>query len=456
MRFGIREKKTVLGSFTSERCGTCKKSIEFRMEKAVWYAVVLGVNLIPLRARYESVCARCGTAAPVKNRIARRLARKHFAGRQLIQQLWMAVRLLIAVSVVAAAVALPLTIRIPVSRDVETLKALVSADGDYAIKDGSDQMLAIVHVENGVKTLLWYDKLSVLTGTGSRGGKFYLHETYQEAADSAGNTILIRNIDDPGRLLDQYNSIIRLYYYDEAADALGFYQGVETLSDIQYKPGKVVYPNINFDEDGEKQQYVTVLYILSNAQVRAQFMESAQGGSFNRLVAVSIDAIRGGRVTDQSYYYLDDEAISLAAQAGLTQDSEAQDFADFIEANGISATITTHYEYFGNTGVVASETDTAPDENGDMQTSTTAFNITEKNGYYIFPIPRSKGGIMPKSGAGKSPRKIPKRRIWIGAAVLLMALAALSAALINAGWCGTQRSIRMAARIWNRCPKRTA
>ena len=384
MVFGIREKKTELGRFTSDQCEACKKGIEFRMEKTVRYLVLFGVDLVPLRVRYESVCKRCGRGERIKNRMARGLARKHFMGAQAKQQFFMVLRLLIAAAVVAAAVILPLSIKIPVSRDTEVLKSLVSADGDYAVKDGDGAMLAIVHAEDGVKTLLWYDKVSVLTDTGSKGGKFYLHETWQEAADGAGNAILIRNIDDPGWLVDQYSSVVRRYSYDEEAGELSFYQGVEDLSAIEYTSGKVTYPNIRFDDEGEKQEYVTVLYILSNAWLRAQFIASASGGSMDRLVAVFIDTVSGGRVTDQQYYYFDDDAISLAQQAGLTQDSEAQAFADFISGNGLSAAITCHYEFFGNTGVTESETQTMPDENGDMQTTTVQYDITVRDGYYIF------------------------------------------------------------------------
>lgn len=384
MIFGIREKKTTLGSFTSDKCTSCKKSIEYRMEKTIRYLVIFGINLVPLRVRYESVCEKCGTAEALKGSTARGLARKHFAGRQLKQQFFMALRLLLAVAVIAAVVVLPTTIKIPVNREPEALKALVSADGDYAIKDRYDELLAIVHVENGVKTLTWYDQVTELTGTGSRGGRFYLHESYQEATDAAGNTILIRVIDDPGRLVDQYNSIIRLYSYNEDSDALTFYQGVEDLSAIQYSSGKVVYPYIRFNEAGEKQGYVTVLYNLSNARLSAQFIAS-ESGAYDKLCAVNIDTLSGGRVTDQRYYYFDDNTMALAIQAGLTQDSGAQAIADFIRANGLIAMITTHLEFYANTDVVRLEETTMPDANGVMQTSTVEYDITAKDGYYILP-----------------------------------------------------------------------
>jgi hypothetical protein len=385
MVFGIRERKTTLGVFTSDRCGACKKSIEYRMEKTVRYLVVFGVNLLPLRVRYESVCKRCGEREPVKSRAARGLAYQHFFGAQAKQQLFMALRLLIAAAVIAALAILPLTIKMPVSRDREALKALAGADGDYAVMDREGELLAIVHAESGANTLVWCDQVSLLTGTGSKGGRFYLHEAFQEASDSAGNTILIRSIDDPGWLVDQYDSIVRLYSYNEEKDALSFYQGVEDLSAIEYTTRRVTYPYISFDDEGQKQQYVTVLHLLRDARLRAQFMPSASGEAMDRLVAVFIDTLDAGRVTDQQYYYFDDEAISLARQAGLTQGSDAQAFADFIRINGLSATITCHYEFFGNTGVIASETQMMPDANGDMQTTAAQYDITEKDGYYIFP-----------------------------------------------------------------------
>ncbi len=382
MIFGIREKTTVLGRFTSDRCEACKKEREYRMEKTVRYLVVFGVNVVPLRVRYAGVCEGCGVSEPVKNRTARELAGKHFKAAQRKQQFCMALRLLAAAAVIAAAVVLPLTIRAPLSRDTETIKALVSADGTYAIKSADDELLAIVHAEGGTKTIIWYDEVSVLANTGSQGGKFYMHETYEEAADASGKTILIRNIDDPGRLLDQYDSIIRQYSYNEDTGELSFYQGVEDLSAIEYTPGKVTYPYTYFNEEGEKQQYVSVLYLLSNARMSVQFAE-ASDGSFSKPVAVFIDSMSGSRVTDQRCYYLSDEQIALAQQAGLTPDNSAQDFSDFLQSNGVEPTLTYHYEFYGSTGVIASETHTVPDENGDMQTSAVTYTITAKDGYYI-------------------------------------------------------------------------
>ncbi len=384
MKFGIFENKTALGEFTSDKCVYRKKSIAFRLEKTVKYIYLFSIPLLPLHLRYFSVCENCGEAAPVAGRIARGLAREHFWGAQFKQRFFMALRLILAVAVIAAAAILPFSIRIPVSRDTEKLKSLVSADGNYAVQNADGEVLALINVAGGINTLLWYDKVSVLENTGSEGGTFYLHEYYKEAADSAGNTILIRDIDDPGQLTDQYNSIVRLYYYDEENDALGFYQGVEDFSAIQYAPDKVIYPQIRFDDEGEKQQYVTVLYIQDDAQVRAQFMAAA-GGDFTRLVAVSIDTISSGRVTDQQYYYLSGDTIALAEQTGLTQESDARAYFDFIADNALEATITCHYEHFGNTSVVASETQTIPDANGDMQTQTTEYDITAVDGYYVFP-----------------------------------------------------------------------
>jgi hypothetical protein len=385
MKYGIHEKKTNLGKFTSDKCPACKKSIQFRLEKAVKYFYAFSIPLLPLRVRYESVCDGCGETERVGNRTARSLARKHFWRTQFLQQLFMGLRLALTAAVLAAAVILPLSIQIPVSRDPDTLKALVSEDGNYAVQNNDGEVLALINVTDGVKTLLRYDKVSVLANTGSKGGKFYLHEYYLEAADSAGNTIMIRDADNPGELLDQYNSIVRMYDYDGESDTPSFFQGVEDLSAIAYTPGKVTYPNIMFDEAGEKQQYVTVLYILSNAQLRAQFMESPDGSGYNRLVAVSIDSYSSGRVTDQRYYYFDDDTITLSEQAGLTQQSEAQAFSDFIRENGVDATISYHFEHYGNTRVVTSQTETQPDENGIMQTGTIEYKITAVDGYYVFP-----------------------------------------------------------------------
>lgn len=383
MVFGIREKKTVLGSLTSDRCEACGRGREYRLEKTVKYIVVLSVSLIPLRVRYGSVCEGCGAAEKVENRVARGIARKHFRRAQLAQQFFMALRLLIAAAVILAAVILPAAIRIPLSRDPETLKSLVSADGDYLIKDRDGELLAIVQVEGGVKTLLWYDKVSELVGTGSTNGRFYLHENYQEATDGSGNTVLVRNIDAPGRLLDQYNTVVRMYYYDSENDVLGFYNGVEDLSAITYTARKVMYPSVYYLDGGESRQYMMVLYLLPAAQVRAQFTQSLAGSAYDTLVAVDIDSVSGSRVTEQAYYYLDEVAMSFAAQAGISPDSDGQAIVDFLTVNGVSATQIYRYDYYGGTGVAVSEQQTLPDATGEMQTQTTFYDVAYKNGYYI-------------------------------------------------------------------------
>ncbi len=390
MRFGTRERTTSLGRFTSDKCRACK-NVKFRMDKKVRYPVVFGIRTIPARVSYVSVCERCGEEKPVSGSTARYLARKHFRGAQFRHQLGLALRTLIVAAIIAALVIMPFAIQIPVNRDPDILKSLVNEDGDYAIKDSSDEVLAIVHVEGGVKTITWYDEVSVMTGTGSRGGQFYEHEIYKEATDSAGNTIMIHDQDDPGQLLDQYHTIIRQYSYDEDTGSLGFYRGVEDLSGIHYSARKVTYPMVYFTDDGEKQQYLTVLYLLHNAQLRAQFAMSASTGAYDRLVSVSVDTLSGTRVTDQAYYYFDDDTIDLAAQVGLTQDSAAQDFADFITVNSIDSTLSCHYEFYGNTHVVQSQTTAQPDANGTMQSVTTNYTVTTKRGYYILQLADGSG-----------------------------------------------------------------
>jgi len=96
-------------------------------------------------------------------------------------------------------------------------------------------------------------------------------------------------------------------------------------------------------------------------------------------------------MTDQITYNFSDNTIEAAAQAGLTPDSEAQDYVDFIDANAVEAISTYHYEFYGNSGVILSETDTLPDENGDMQTQTINYAVTVNRGYYIVQVVDSTG-----------------------------------------------------------------
>jgi hypothetical protein len=361
------------------------------MDKKVKYIVAFGARTIPMHVRYASVCERCGAEEPVANATARGLARKYFRRTQLRQQFFMAFRTLIVAAIVAAVVILPLIIRIPLSRDTETIKSLVSADGDYAIRDSEGELIAVINVTDGVKTITWYDQVSELADTGSKGGRFYLHETYKEATDSAGSTAMIRDQDDPGALMDQYGSVVRVYYYDEASGALAFNRGVEDLSKITYSRPKVTYPCVYHISEDETQNYLMVLYIKSNARVRAQYAMSASTGAYDQLVTVSIEMMSGSRKTDEITYSFGAETITAAAQAGLTPDSEAQDYVDFIDNNAVEAVSTYHYDYYGNTNVVAAETDTYPDENGNMQTQTITYAVTVNRGYYIVQVVDSTG-----------------------------------------------------------------
>jgi len=390
MRFGTREKTTNLGSFTSDKCRSCKNG-RFRMDKKVKYIVGFGARTVAVRVRYASVCERCGAEEPVANVTARGLARKYFRRSQLRQQFFMALRALIVAAIVAAIVILPLTVRIPLSRDAETIKSLVSTDGDYAIRDSEGELIAVINVTGGVKTITWYDQVSELADTGSKGGRFYLHETYKEATDSAGSTAMIRDQDDPGALMDQYGSVVRVYYYDEASGALAFNRGVEDLSKITYSRLKVTYPCVYHISEDESQNYLMVLYIKSNARVRAQYAMSASTGAYDQLVTVSIEMMSGSRKTDEITYSFGAETIAAAAQAGLTPDSEAQDYVDFIDNNAVEAVSTYHYDYYGNTNVVAAETDTYPHENGNMQTQTITYAVTVNRGYYIVQVVDSTG-----------------------------------------------------------------
>ena len=396
MFFGIREKKTELGEFSSEKCRECGCTT-FRLVKTVRYFVAFFVNLLPLSVKYESVCGECGAAEAVDRAAASAAAQKEFGAAQRKDVVLTFLRIAAFAVVIAAAVALPLTLIKSPGPDPAALVALAgSEDGAYDILDADGAVLAIVKVENGEKNLTFFDDMSALTGEPGATCGFVMHEYYKQAGDAAqsdptgadiggGSVIeslpLERIIDNPGVLEDRYEMPVRSYHYDLANKAMGYSLGISDLTTIQYTPGKVIYPCTYYISDTETQDYTVVLYLKGKTRIEATFASVLTGEM--QLSFMNVSNMENGHPTKTDEYYLDVDSAAKSTESGLSPESAMQEISDFIAENELIPIQTTEYEYFNGTGVYKTRFISQPDANGDMQSTTHRFDITEKDGYFI-------------------------------------------------------------------------
>jgi hypothetical protein len=260
----------------------------------------------------------------------------------------------------------------------------VDEDGTYNIVQEDGTILGTVDVADGIKTLSFYDHIRVLKNDNSAEGRFLMHEHYYEKADTETGAELKRLDDDPGVLQDQYLTDVRTYYYDLASDALGYYRGVVDLSAITYSHDKVVYPYIYYLNGDEPEQYSEVLYLAAGKQVRVTFIDTdAEDGAAHAVTIEVAELDDQNRATTRSIYQFDDDAITLAENAGLSTDSTVDEVLDFIDTHTLLPTQSMSYTYYEDTSVFTQTDYTQPDTSGAMQTITQAYTITEKDGFYI-------------------------------------------------------------------------
>ncbi len=388
MIFGVKNVQTELGEFSSEKCVACKDSYTYRFIKATRFLVVFFINLIPLSSRYEAVCAECKDTLAVDNKTGRKIAKANFNKRRLRLAVFTILKPAVAAIVIAAAVALPLTLR-GLDTSPEAIKSLFadSEDGIYGVEDSGGNMIAFVQVENGVNTITFYDDVSVLVGEPGADGSFKLHEYRQEATNDAeqpDGLFLVRIPDNPGMLVDRFGIPVRTYYYDSANDTYGYSRGVVDLSSISYTADKVTYPFHYFTSSSdEPTEYVYVLYFSGGRELLAQFIPKLPTGETNQFVSLTVTDIVNGRDQTVTQYDFDDNMKKMAVQAGITQESSVQDILDFLEQYSPAPSYVTAYTYYKNTKVPSGISYSMPDANGDMQTVTQALTVQEKNGYYI-------------------------------------------------------------------------
>ena len=384
MFFGIRNKRTALGRFTSEKCTVCKDGTEYAFIKKTKYLVAFFINLIPLKTTYESVCKQCGDVSDVKTRVGKEIAQKEFASEYTKRNLIDIAKVAAAVIVVAAAVLLPiLLVHVPATSP-ETLKSLVSEDGVYNILQEDGTVLGTVDITDGEKTLTFYDRIRVLTGEPGADGSFLLHEYFYEKTNTeTGETALVRLADDPGVLQDRYSRDVRTYHYDVAADALGYARGVVDLSTIEYSADKVIYPFVFYLDSGEAKDYTEVLYLMPDQQLHVTFIGAASDNDLIQAIAIEVADMDGDRAMKRDIYQFDTTTIGLAQANGLSPASTAEDFLTFILDNALTPIQSMTYQYYGDTNVITQNTYSQPDDTGVMQTVTQDYIITEKDGYYI-------------------------------------------------------------------------
>ncbi len=388
MIFGIKEVRNDLGEFSSDKCSACKNSETYHFYKITRFLVVFFLNLIPLGSHYEAVCTGCQDTLAVDNQTGIKIARENFNKRRLAIAAKTAFKLLAAAVVIAAAVVLPLTVRFPLDARPETLKGLIAEteDGYYGIQDRNGNVLGIVEVAGGDKILTYYDDVSVLVKEPGADGSFKMHEYRQEATNDTqqDDVFLVRIPDNPGVLEDRYGIPVRVYHYDSEKDALGYSMGVNDLTAITYTADKVTYPFHYYSNDSnDPTEYVWVLYLSGNRHMTAVFIPELPTGETNVFAALSVKDLSGGRTVTATQYNFNNSMIVKAGEAGLSHLSSAQDILDFLDQNKPLPTSVTDYQYYEGTKVVSSMTYSMPDANGNMQSVTQPFSVTEKNGYYI-------------------------------------------------------------------------
>jgi|GEM_PF-1601338 len=386
MIFGTREVRTDLGAFSSEKCSACKNSYTYHFFKITRFIVVFFLNLIPLSSHYEAVCEGCDDAKAIDGKTGRNIAKEHFKKRTRALTAKTVLKLTAALVVIAAAMVLPLTIRIPLDKRPETLKSLVSKDGLYSIQNSEGDVLGIVQIADGMNLLTYYDDVSVLVNESGADGSFKVHEYRQEATNETEQDgfFLVRIPDNPGILEDRYGTPVRIYHYDTENDAIGYSRGVADLSSIEYTANKAVYPFKFYSSDTQDPtDYLFVLYLAGDKRLEATFIPQLATGETNQFVMLTVKAMENGRIASESVYSFSENTIALAKKAGLTQQSNAQDILNFLDQNGLTPDMTTDYAYYKNTKVISKMTLRMQDANGNMQSVSQDFDITEKNGYYI-------------------------------------------------------------------------
>lgn len=383
MFFGTREITKQMGAFSSEKCKECKSSYTYTFKKTTKYLVAFFINLIPLKTSYQSVCEECGAQEAVDAQAGKAIANKEFVKATARQNLLGIIKIAALLIVIAAAVILPLTLIKDAGPSTAALKALVDEDGTYSIHDEQGEMLAVIDVNAGEKTVSFYDDRSVLVGEPGADGSFIMHEYYEEVTTEDGKTHLERTLDNVGVLKDRYNTAIRSYYYDLANESLGYAQGIQDLTTIDYSPELVTYNYVYHASDTEKQDFVVMLHLADTYRLSVTFVPMLTGENEMGLGTLTLIDIENGKDTAETIYYLGNDEMETANSTGISVASSADDILSFIEQSDIKYAYQETYTYYEDTEMFSEIAVSMPDADGNMQTASQKFDTMEKDGYYI-------------------------------------------------------------------------
>lgn len=385
MMFGIRDVRRELGRFNGDNCGECTEGSIYQLAKITRYLVILFINLIPLRSRFEAVCDSCGNTAEVSPVEGKTIAKREFKGKYRSITTATVLRLCAFALVLAAAVALPLTLVKPAPLGPQAIKDMVTEDGIYSIQDADGHVMGIVEQKGGVKTLTFYEKTTRLAGEPGADGSFIRREYYKEAAEGGSLIIdgvnLERIADTPGVLEDRYGVPVRIYHYDAASQSLGYAQGIDDLTSIAYQKGRVDYPLTYRTAEGEEKNVAVVLYLEPDRRVQASYVPNNDGQ--DQLAVLTVKKLEGGRVTEESTYTTNSSVIALATQQGISHLSTIDAVMTFIQDNGLIPANVLTYHYFGNTKVYAYLELSMPDNAGSMQSVSQTYEVAQKGSYYV-------------------------------------------------------------------------
>lgn len=378
MIFGKKTVSVDYGGFESEGCLICgAKSYRFVCKND--YAVLFGAKAVPLGTGYEAVCDSCADVRTLPKQAGRDVAKQFFAEKHRTQSILKRLNVAAILIVVLLLAALPFFLTGP-SATPQLLKSLVEKDGLYSILNFNGDELGIIEVQSGEKRLKMFNDISVLKGEPGADGSFYKHDYFTESFGEAGETVLERNADSPGFLKDRHGMIVRQYSYNKKTGNLGYMRGVQDLSAIKYEPGKAIYPFV-FYVDGlsEPKPITFVLYILGDKRLEAMYTNEAEP----TLVTLTVSEYENGRVSVKKAYYFEPGIEASPNQSGLTPDSRAQDYLDYIDAQKPEPMLSHTYKYFENSHVLTSITIDGLNSTGQMQSFTQDFEVSKNGRFYI-------------------------------------------------------------------------
>ncbi|MFA5675939.1 MAG: hypothetical protein WDA65_05370 [Christensenellales bacterium] len=377
MIFGKNTVSTDYGAFESDCCSQCGAK-SYRLVCKNDYLVFLRANAFPIGACYETVCESCGDVRSLQKQAGRDAAKRFFAEKHRCQSMSIMLKIAAVAAFVLLLAALPLLLSEP-AMDPDFFKGLVDEDGLYSIQNFDGEELCIINVQSGEKLVTLFGEKSTLVGEPGADGSFIKHDYYTESTNKTGDTVLERSTDSPGFLKDRHGMIVRQYSYNKKTGALGYMRGVEDLSAIKYEPGKAVYP-FSFYIDGsfEPKPVTYVLHMLDDKRIELMFTDETTLS----LVTITVSEYENGRIRAKKAYYFEPETDAVRL-SGLTPESAARDFLEYIDTQKPAPIISHAYTYYKDSHVFSSISIDGINSAGEMQNFEQHYDVTENGRFYI-------------------------------------------------------------------------